>query len=39
VLTLYGQIGAGDDWFGAFSQTVVLGLPAAIGAAAGRLAV
>lgn len=39
VLTLYGQIGAGDDWFVAFSQTVVLGLPAAIGAAAGRLAV
>ena len=39
VLGLYGQIDVGDDWFVVFSQVVVLGLPAAIGAAAGRLAV
>jgi putative integral membrane protein (TIGR02587 family) len=39
VLGLYGQIDVGDDWFVVYSQVVVLGLPAAIGAAAGRLAV
>jgi putative integral membrane protein (TIGR02587 family) len=39
LLWLYGQIDAGDDWFVAFTRVVVLGLPAAIGAAAGRLAV
>lgn len=39
VLVLYRQIDVGQDWFVAYTQIVVLGLPAAIGAAAGRLAV
>ena len=39
VLVLYRQIEVGQDWFVAYAQVVVLGLPAAIGAAAGRLAI
>jgi len=39
LLTLYGQVDIGDDWTVAFTQIIVLGLPASIGAAAGRLAV
>ncbi|MCC6971630.1 MAG: DUF2391 family protein, partial [Phycisphaerales bacterium] len=38
-LLLYGQIEWDDDWFASFTQVLVLGLPASIGAAAGRLAV
>jgi len=38
-LLLYRQISLGDDWFVAYAQIVLLGLPAAIGAAAGRLAI
>ncbi len=38
-LFLFGQIDAGTDWYVAYAQIVVLGLPAAIGGAAGRLAV
>jgi putative integral membrane protein (TIGR02587 family) len=39
LLWLYGQIDVGSDGFVAFTHVLVLGLPAAIGAAAGRLAV
>lgn len=39
LLLMYGRIGSGDDWNEAFVQIVILGLPASIGAAAGRLAV
>ena len=39
LLWLYGQIDVGSNWFVAFTQVIVLGLPTAIGAAAGRLAV
>ena len=39
VLWLFGQIGPDTDWYVAYAQVVVLGLPAAIGGAAGRLAV
>lgn len=39
ILWLYGQIDFGDEWFTAYSQIIILGLPASIGAAAGRLAV
>ena len=38
VLWLYGQIGPETGWFETYAQVVLLGLPAAIGAAAGRLA-
>lgn len=38
-LWLFGQIGPGTDWYIAYAEVVLLGLPAAIGAAAGRLAV
>ena len=37
-LWLFGQIEPGEDWFVAFTKVVVLGLPASIGAAAGRIA-
>ncbi|MDQ2683775.1 MAG: TIGR02587 family membrane protein [Chloroflexota bacterium] len=39
VLTLFGQIDVGTDPFVAFRYVIILGVPAAIGAAAGRLAV
>lgn len=39
VLWLFGTIGPGTDPILAYSQIIVLGLPAAIGGAAGRLAV
>ena len=38
MLLLYGQISWGDDWFVTYTKVILLGLPAAIGAAAGRLA-
>ena len=38
-LWLFGQIGPDTDWSVAYAEVVLLGLPAAIGAAAGRLAV
>jgi putative integral membrane protein (TIGR02587 family) len=38
-LWLFGQIGPGTDWYVAYAEVVLLGLPAAVGAAAGRLAV
>ncbi|MEA2510663.1 MAG: hypothetical protein QOJ59_150 [Thermomicrobiales bacterium] len=39
VLWLFGQLDAGADPYVAYAQVVLLGLPASIGAAAGRLAV
>ena len=39
LLWLFGQIGPEMDWSVVYAQIVLLGLPAAIGAAAGRLAV
>lgn len=39
VLWLFGQIETGTDPYVAYAQVVLLGLPAAIGGAAGRLAV
>ena len=39
ILWLFGQIDPATDWFVAYAQVVLLGLPAAIGGAAGRLAV
>lgn len=39
VLWLFGQIEPGMDWSIGFAQVVLLGVPGAIGAAAGRLAV
>ncbi len=38
LLWLYGRIDAGTTWHVAYAQIIVLGLPAAVGAAAGRLA-
>lgn len=38
-LILFGQIDTTTDWYVAYAQVVLLGLPAAIGGAAGRLAV
>ncbi len=38
-LLLFGQIDLATDWYVAYAQVVLLGLPAAIGGAAGRLAV
>ncbi len=39
VLWLFDQIGADTDPFVAYAKVIILGVPAAIGAAAGRLAV
>lgn len=39
LLFLFQQFDTGDSWTNVLSQTVVLGLPAAVGGAAGRLAV
>ncbi|MGI8644246.1 MAG: DUF2391 family protein, partial [Thermomicrobiales bacterium] len=38
LLWLYGRIDTGTNWHVAYAQVIVLGLPAAVGAAAGRLA-
>ncbi|MBA2518173.1 MAG: TIGR02587 family membrane protein [Chloroflexia bacterium] len=38
-LWLFGQIGPGTDWELIYAEVIVIGLPAAIGGAAGRLAV
>lgn len=38
LLWLYGRIDAETTWHVAYAQIIVLGLPAAVGAAAGRLA-
>ncbi len=38
LLTLFGKITVDTDWALIYSQVVILGLPAAIGGAAGRLA-
>lgn len=39
MLVLYDQVGLDDPWHIWLSHTIVLGLPAAVGGAAGRLAV
>jgi putative integral membrane protein (TIGR02587 family) len=38
-LWMFGQIGPGTDWYLMYAKVIALGLPAAIGGAAGRLAV
>jgi uncharacterized membrane protein len=39
LLVLLGQVQAGTEWYVAYADIILLGLPASIGAAAGRLAV